>query len=95
MVNPFKYVSDSFKDEFLVRFSIGSPDGSAMLSLSNDQGRVAQRMLSSDQLADVEKLEQVITSIRFGLAIDQGRGLSCLGKLSPAANEVLESEQRV
>lgn len=89
MVNPFKYVSDSFKDEFLVRFSIGSPDGSAMLSLSNDKGRVAQRMLSCDQLADVDKLEQVITSIRFGLAIDQGRGFSCLGKLSPAANETL------
>jgi hypothetical protein len=46
-------------------------------------------MLSCDQLADVEKLEQVITSIRFGLAIDQGRGFSCLGKLSPAANENL------
>ncbi|UVE16889.1 DUF3509 domain-containing protein [Pseudomonas sp. LS44] len=92
MLNPFKFVSDSFKDEFLVRFSIGSPDGSATLSLSNQQGTVAQRVLSGEQLADRAKLEQAIQSIRFGLAIDEGSGVSCLDKISrPAANEAISA----
>lgn len=88
MVNPFKFVSDSFKGQFQVRFTIGSPDGSTMLSLSDGQGTVAQRLLSVEQLSDPAKLAQTIQSIRFGLAIDRGHGLSCLDELSrSAANE--------
>ncbi|AYC31851.1 DUF3509 domain-containing protein [Pseudomonas cavernae] len=92
MVNPFKFVSDSFKDEFQVRFSIGSPDGSTTLSLCDAQGTVAQRLLSCEQLNDPAKLEQAIQSIRFGLAIDRGQGRAGLDELSqPAAHEALGS----
>ncbi|MBM7060073.1 DUF3509 domain-containing protein [Pseudomonas sp. UL073] len=88
MLNPFKFVSDSFKGQFQVRFTIGSPDGSTTLSLCDEQGTVAQRLLSSEQLCDPAKLEQTIQSIRFGLAIDRGQGLSGLDELSkPPANE--------
>ncbi|WP_017937385.1 DUF3509 domain-containing protein [Zestomonas thermotolerans] len=82
MLNPFKFVSDSFKDQFQVRFTIGSPDGSTTLSLLDEHGTVAQRLLSVEQLSDPAKLEQTIQSIRFGLAIDRGQGLSCLEEMS-------------
>ncbi|MES2819657.1 MAG: DUF3509 domain-containing protein [Pseudomonadota bacterium] len=89
MHNPFKFVSDCFKDDFQVRFSIERLDGSAMVSLCDAQGTVAQRLLSGEQLADRVLLRQRIESIRFGLAIDQGRGISGLERISQAANEPL------
>jgi hypothetical protein len=75
MDNPFKHISDAFKEEFEVRFVIERMDGSLTLTLSNDQGVVVRRALSSDQLGDTDKLESTIQSIRFGLAIDHGQGL--------------------
>jgi len=41
-----------------------------------------RRALSGDQLGDPDRLEQIVQSIRFGLAIDSGDGLSGLDRLS-------------
>ncbi|TRX75550.1 DUF3509 domain-containing protein [Pseudomonas mangiferae] len=88
MDNPFKYVSDSFKDELRVHFSVERLDGSITLTLYDDSGAVARRALSGEQMGDEHQLQRVVQSIRFGLAIDRGDGLSCLDELSrPAANE--------
>ncbi|WP_263141274.1 DUF3509 domain-containing protein [Pseudomonas sp. RIT-PI-AD] len=88
MDNPFKFVSDSFKDELQVRFSIERLDGSLTLTLYDEHGAVARRALSGEQLSDEQQLQRVVQSIRFGLAIDRGQGISCLDEISkPAANE--------
>ncbi len=84
MFNPFKFVSESFKDEYQVRFYIERMDGGVTLSLFNEQGVVARRALSGEQLADEARLQQVVQSIRFGLAIDSGHGADCLLALSQA-----------
>lgn len=90
MLNPFQFVSESFKDEFQVRFSIERMDGSITMSLANESGVVARRALSSEQLGDLSKLQQTVQSIRFGLAIDNGQGIRCLNQISAkAANEPL------
>lgn len=85
MNNPFRYLSDAFREDFEVRFVIERMDGSLVLVLS-DQDRVqVRRALSGDQLSDPLKLEQVVQSIRFGLAIDSGEGLSGLNRISAEA----------
>ena len=81
MDNPFKHISDAFKEQFEVRFVIERMDGSLTLTLSNEQGVVVRRALSSDQLGDADKLEATIQSIRFGLAIDHGQGLRGLDEI--------------
>lgn len=81
MDNPFKYISDAFRDRFEVRFVIERMDGSLTLTLSNDSGVLVRRALSSAQLSDPEKLEAAIQSIRFGLAIDHGQGLRGLDEI--------------
>lgn len=82
MANPFKYISQQFKDEFDVRFIIERMDGSLTVLLSDESGVVARRRIASDQLIDQQKLDQVVQSIRFGLAIDQGRGFACLDQMA-------------
>lgn len=81
MDNPFKHISDAFKDQFEVRFVIERMDGSLTLTLSNDEGIMVRRALSGDQLSDPEKLDMTIQSIRFGLAIDHGQGLRGLDEM--------------
>jgi len=90
MFNPFRFVSDAFRHEYQVRFAIERMDGGVILSLSNDEGAVvARRALSGEQLADETRLRQIVQSIRFGLAIDSGYGVSCLQAISAgqASNE--------
>lgn len=82
MDNPFRYLSDAFKDEFEVRFVIERMDGSLVLVLSDKEQVRVRRALSGEQLGDPLKLEQVVQSIRFGLAIDSGDGLSELERIS-------------
>ena len=82
MANPFKYISHQFKDEFDVRFIVERMDGSLTVLLSDQSGIVARRRISAEQLSDHEKLKLIVQSIRFGLAIDQGHGSRCLGKMA-------------
>lgn len=82
MDNPFKYLSDAFKDEFEVRFVIERMDGSLVLVLSDQERVRVRRALCGEQLGDPLKLELVVQSIRFGLAIDSGEGLVGLDRIS-------------
>lgn len=81
MDNPFRYISDAFKDQFEVRFVIERMDGSLTLTLADAQGVVVRRALSPEQLSDPAKLDMAIQSIRFGLAIDHGQGLQELDEM--------------
>ncbi|MDF0732825.1 DUF3509 domain-containing protein [Pseudomonas entomophila] len=72
MTNPFDLISDAFAPHYRVNLSIERLDGSIMLTLSDDTGVVAKRLITQAQRNDPERLRRVIDSIRFGLAIEQG-----------------------
>lgn len=73
MFNPFQLLTDAFHEHYRVNFSLESPDGSIMLTLSNSAGVVAKRLISPAQRNDPKRLENLIQSIRFGIAIDSGQ----------------------
>lgn len=72
MNNPFDLISNAFTPRYRVNLSIERLDGSIMLTLSDDSGAVAKRLISEAQRNDPVRLQRVIDSIRLGLAIEQG-----------------------
>ncbi|MCE5983301.1 DUF3509 domain-containing protein [Pseudomonas sp. LF19] len=72
MINPFEQINDAFAPEYRVNLSIERLDGSIMLTLSNDTGIVAKRLISPAQRNDPQRLQRLIESIQFGIAIEQG-----------------------
>ncbi|WPP00724.1 DUF3509 domain-containing protein [Pseudomonas sp. HR96] len=72
MDNPFQIISEAFQPEYRVNLSIQRLDGSIMLTLSNDSGVVAKRMISAAQRNDPKRLLRLIESIQFGIAIERG-----------------------
>ena len=72
MDNPFQIITDTFTPEYRVNLSIQRLDGSIMLTLSNEQGVVAKRMISAEQRNDPKRLKRLVQSIQFGIAIEQG-----------------------
>lgn len=82
MDNPYQFLRNAFRPEFDVRFVLERAQGSMLLLLLQGEQLRVRRTLTGEQLADREKLSQVVESIRFGLAIDRGDGLSGLNALS-------------
>lgn len=72
MDNPFQAISDAFQPEYRVNLSIQRLDGSIMLTLSNEKGVAAKRMISAEQRNDPKRMSRLIESIKFGMAIEQG-----------------------
>jgi hypothetical protein len=72
MDNPFQIISEAFQPEYRVNLSIQRLDGSIMLTLSNETGVVAKRMISAAQRNEPKRLLRLIESIQFGIAIEQG-----------------------
>ncbi|MBF8721508.1 MULTISPECIES: DUF3509 domain-containing protein [Pseudomonas] len=70
MHNPFDQISDAFAPEYRVNLSIESLDGSIMLTLSDDKGIAAKRLITAAQRNDPQRLQRVIDSIRQGLAVE-------------------------
>ncbi|EPJ2808294.1 DUF3509 domain-containing protein [Pseudomonas putida] len=70
MNNPFELISAAFAPEYRVNLSIENLDGSIMLTLSDDAGVVAKRLITQAQRNDPVRLQRVIDSIRLGLAIE-------------------------
>lgn len=88
MTNPFDLISDAFAPHYRVNLSIERLDGSIMLTLSNDDGIVAKRLITQAQRNDPERLRRVIDSIRFGLAIEQGHSaLEILAAMTESPRE--------
>ncbi|MFJ4431866.1 DUF3509 domain-containing protein [Pseudomonas sp. NPDC089395] len=73
MNNPFEQISAAFAPEYRINLSIESLDGSIMLTLSDDAGVAAKRLISQAQRNDPVRLQRVIDSIRLGLAIELGQ----------------------
>jgi hypothetical protein len=72
MDNPFQIISNAFQPDYRVNLSIQGLDGTIMLTLSNEQGMVAKRMISLAQRNDPKRLKRLIDSIKFGIAIEHG-----------------------
>lgn len=72
MDSPFKVLAQAFCQQYQVHFSVINEDGNVLLSLSDQQGLVARRVISADQRQDPERLQNLIQSIRLGIAIDHG-----------------------
>ncbi|WP_426141002.1 DUF3509 domain-containing protein [Pseudomonas sp. DWP3-1-2] len=72
MDNPFQQITDVFHPDYRVNLSIQGLDGSIMLTLSNETGVVAKRLISAAQRNDPKRLSRLIESIQFGIAIEQG-----------------------
>lgn len=86
MTNPFDLISDAFAPYYRVNLSIERLDGSIMLTLSNDTGVVAKRLISAAQRNDPTRLRRVVDSIRLGLAIEQGEdALQVLAAMTDSA----------
>ncbi|MCZ9635956.1 DUF3509 domain-containing protein [Pseudomonas putida] len=73
MHNPFEQISAAFAPEYRINLSIERLDGSIMLTLSDDAGVVAKRLISQAQRNDPARLQRVIDSTRLGLAIERGQ----------------------
>jgi hypothetical protein len=88
MNNPFEQISAAFAPEYRVNLSIERLDGSIMLTLSDDAGVVAKRLISQAQRNDPVRLQRVIDSIRLGLAIELGQNpLQVLAALTRDARQ--------
>ena len=72
MDNPFQLITDAFAADYQINLSIQGLDGSIMLTLSNSGHIVAKRMISAEQRNDPERLQRLVQSIQFGIAIEQG-----------------------
>lgn len=73
MDNPFQIITDAFAPDYQINLSIQGLDGSIMLTLSNETGGVvAKRLISPAQRNDPQRLDRLIDSVRFGIAIEQG-----------------------
>ena len=70
--NPFQMITDTFHPDYRVNLSIQGLDGSIMLTLSNDAGVVAKRLISPEQRNEPRRLRRLIESVQFGIAIEQG-----------------------
>ncbi|WP_410478176.1 DUF3509 domain-containing protein [Pseudomonas syringae group sp. J309-1] len=72
MDNPFQQITDVFHPDYRVNLSIQGLDGSIMLTLSNEKGVVAKRLISAAQRNDPKRLKRLIESVQFGIAIEEG-----------------------
>lgn len=84
MDNPFKYIIDSFRGRFEVRFVIERMDGSLTVALSDDRGVVVRCALSGEQLGDPLKLKSAIQNIRSGLIKEQEQEQVLVGRAGRA-----------
>ncbi|CAM2837646.1 MULTISPECIES: DUF3509 domain-containing protein [Pseudomonas] len=72
MDNPFQLITDTFTPQYRVNLSIQRLDGSILLTLSDDNGVVAKRMISAEQRNDPQRLKRLVQSVQWGIAIEQG-----------------------
>ncbi|KPX19209.1 hypothetical protein ALQ08_00532 [Pseudomonas syringae pv. delphinii] len=72
MDNPFQMITDTFHPDYRVNLSIQGLEGSIMLTLSNERGVVAKRLISAAQRNDPLRLRKLIESVQFGIAIERG-----------------------
>ncbi|TLX55357.1 hypothetical protein DN824_19895 [Stutzerimonas nosocomialis] len=82
MNSPFKLISDVFQPKYRVNFSIEKPDGSILLTLSDDNGVAVKRFMTAEQWQDQEKLQRLITSLSMSLAIERGDSSSMVAASS-------------
>lgn len=58
--SPFQLLTEAFQAEYRVNLSLERPDGSIVLTLSNERGVAAKRLIRPAQLHDLEQLQRMI-----------------------------------
>jgi hypothetical protein len=86
-VSPLQSIAQAFEAEFTINFLIENLDGCVTLVLTDRNGAKIRRIITAEQLADPAKIRRIIDTIRFGLAIDAGQGISVMRALSEPAND--------
>ncbi|MNC75769.1 hypothetical protein D3C75_1273610 [compost metagenome] len=92
MDNPFQLINDAFQAQYRVNLSIQHLDGSIMLTLSDEHGVVAKRLISAAQRNDAKRLQRLIESVQLGIAIEQGH--SAMPLLAAMTNRDLRQQPR-
>ncbi len=70
VTSPFQRISEAFQPRYRVNFSIQNPNGSILLTLSNDDGVRIKRFIMAEQWQNPQKLERLIQSLSCSLAIE-------------------------
>jgi hypothetical protein len=86
-VSPLQSIAHAFEADFIINFLIENLEGSVTLILTDKNGSKIRRIITAEQLADPAKVQRVIDTIRFGMAIDAGQGISVMKALSEPAND--------
>ncbi|GAB3389454.1 DUF3509 domain-containing protein [Azotobacter armeniacus] len=68
MDSPFQTISEAFQAEYTVNFCVKSPDGSILMTLSNDTGIAHHHFIYADQWRDPERLQGCIAAVKVELA---------------------------
>lgn len=87
MDNPFQVITDTFGPHYRINLSVQHLDGSIMLTLSDESGVVARRMISADQRNDPARLKRLMQSVQFGIAIEKGHSAKEILTLMTEGNE--------
>lgn len=103
MDNPLQLITDTFAPQYQVNLSIQGLDGSMMLTLSQAGQVVAKRLISLAQRSDPQRIERLVQSIQFGIAIEQGHSAMAILQamtngdrlpLPPPANQAAQAQAR-
>jgi len=86
-MSPLQSIAQAFEADFSINFLIENLEGSVTLVLTDQKGSKIRRIITAEQLADPARVQRVIDTIRFGLAIDAGQGISVMKALSEPAND--------
>lgn len=68
MDSPFQTISEAFQAEYNVNFCVKSPDGSILMTLSNDTGIALRHLIDAEQWQDPERLQSCISAMKGKLA---------------------------
>ncbi|TRX75546.1 DUF3509 domain-containing protein [Pseudomonas mangiferae] len=92
MYNPFQLLTEAFQEHYRVNFSLESMDGDIKMTLADDRGVVARRLIKAAQRNDPRRLRRVIDSVRDAIAQSEGHvspepllAISHGGQLTPRA----------
>ncbi|ACO77311.1 hypothetical protein AvCA_10800 [Azotobacter vinelandii CA] len=68
MDSPFQTISEAFQAEYNVNFCVKGPDGSILMTLSDNTGIALRHLIEADQWRDPQWLQGCIAAVKGELA---------------------------
>jgi len=72
MDSPFQTLSTAFQTEYTVNFCVQGPDGSILMTLSDDTGIALRHLIEGAQWRDPQWLQSCIAAVRDELTSRRG-----------------------